>query len=389
MYTKVSCNLFGGKHIQNDLTNVAKLLTSFFHHDGFLDIVPSDVIAGIVLLRIQQQEKVKLQQQLTYQTVGMHPKPTAAAAGEETMSPELGQTGFASQFPRYLKSSQYEDKVLMEQLVRHSVTALSLYTYFMAIIDRPVTAICRMCATRVLHIGSRGNCCKGCCSAEGCCCGAPCFTCCHGSGSALQAYPRRNSNDEEVNPKGEAASGLPTMMSYQQQDIESGSAAGEHSSMSEHSIEIHIGEDTLDSNSNSNNQARSRKTAKKATVSSSPASSSPPQYGTAAPTSSSNSSNLSPISTFPSYREPILPSIGQHSKSKYTPVIHMDDCFSLHETGLTFVTKSRTLYSKYQTTLIYASFRNDMHSKPYAIFYGKSWFGWLLSFCCFIIIIFL
>jgi hypothetical protein len=34
---------------------VAKVLTTFFHHDGFLDVVPSDVVAGIILVRLQQR----------------------------------------------------------------------------------------------------------------------------------------------------------------------------------------------------------------------------------------------------------------------------------------------------------------------------------------------
>lgn len=36
---------------------MAKVLTTFFHHDGFLDVVPSDVAAGIVLLRLQQRQR--------------------------------------------------------------------------------------------------------------------------------------------------------------------------------------------------------------------------------------------------------------------------------------------------------------------------------------------
>jgi hypothetical protein len=35
---------------------VAKVLTTFFHHDGFLDVVPSDILAGFLLVRVQQRK---------------------------------------------------------------------------------------------------------------------------------------------------------------------------------------------------------------------------------------------------------------------------------------------------------------------------------------------
>jgi hypothetical protein len=34
---------------------VAAILSDFFHHEGFLDVVPSDVVAGILLVRFQQR----------------------------------------------------------------------------------------------------------------------------------------------------------------------------------------------------------------------------------------------------------------------------------------------------------------------------------------------
>jgi hypothetical protein len=53
----LSCNLFGGNNIEMDLNTVARVLTNFFHHDGFLDVVPSDVVAGIILVRIEQRAR--------------------------------------------------------------------------------------------------------------------------------------------------------------------------------------------------------------------------------------------------------------------------------------------------------------------------------------------
>lgn len=54
-----SCNLLGSGNINGELQDVAKVLTKFFHHDGFLDVVPSDIIAGIILVRSEQKWRRK------------------------------------------------------------------------------------------------------------------------------------------------------------------------------------------------------------------------------------------------------------------------------------------------------------------------------------------
>jgi len=61
-----SCNTFGGQKIADNesaFEEVAKVLTTFFHHDGFLDVVPSDVVAGIILVRLQQRHNRKKRKQ--------------------------------------------------------------------------------------------------------------------------------------------------------------------------------------------------------------------------------------------------------------------------------------------------------------------------------------
>lgn len=52
-----TCNLFGGSSIQEDLEAVAKIFSNYFHHEGFLDMVPSDLVVGIVLLHGQQRQR--------------------------------------------------------------------------------------------------------------------------------------------------------------------------------------------------------------------------------------------------------------------------------------------------------------------------------------------
>jgi hypothetical protein len=35
------------------------VLTTFFHHDGFLDVVASDVVAGFILVRVEQRAALR------------------------------------------------------------------------------------------------------------------------------------------------------------------------------------------------------------------------------------------------------------------------------------------------------------------------------------------
>ena len=58
------CTLAGGSRLvrsdaQNELMQVAENLTRFFHHSGFLDVTPSDVIAGLLLVRLQQRHDAR------------------------------------------------------------------------------------------------------------------------------------------------------------------------------------------------------------------------------------------------------------------------------------------------------------------------------------------
>eukprot|EP00981_Chlorochromonas_danica_P002538 scaffold487_cov178-Ochromonas_danica.AAC.26 len=44
-------------HPDNRIEDIARIMTRLFHHDGFLDVVPSDVAAGLILVRIIQRSK--------------------------------------------------------------------------------------------------------------------------------------------------------------------------------------------------------------------------------------------------------------------------------------------------------------------------------------------
>jgi hypothetical protein len=69
-----TCNIFGGNNVEEGFQQVARVLTTFFHHDGFLDVVASDIVAGIVLLRVEQRENRLKQGQGSYSIDGQGPR---------------------------------------------------------------------------------------------------------------------------------------------------------------------------------------------------------------------------------------------------------------------------------------------------------------------------
>lgn len=56
--TFLTCGLFGGgSDIGEDIESVANVLTDLFHHEGLLDIVFTDIVAGVILLANSQRFK--------------------------------------------------------------------------------------------------------------------------------------------------------------------------------------------------------------------------------------------------------------------------------------------------------------------------------------------
>ena len=54
----LSCCIFGGSEVVQlgDFSDFALALSDYFHHNGILDVTPSDVVAGLLLVRRKQQE---------------------------------------------------------------------------------------------------------------------------------------------------------------------------------------------------------------------------------------------------------------------------------------------------------------------------------------------
>jgi len=158
-----SCNLFGGSNIGEDLEAVAKVLTNFFHHDGFLDVVPSDVVAGIILVRLQQKAKFR---RLNAARISISESLSPTNINSTVLSNSIQSQGDIevgilencesmgeSGSRRTLEIRSKDDRELMENISWCSVYALAVYSYLMVIYMRPCSGLCSLCHSRFCKIG--------------------------------------------------------------------------------------------------------------------------------------------------------------------------------------------------------------------------------------------
>eukprot|EP01041_Mallomonas_annulata_P007760 gene7760-15877_t len=198
-----TCNLFGGSNVEG-FEAVAKIFTAFFHHDGFLDVVPSDVVAGLVLVRLQQRVASEKMIAMARTTGGQQQGDTEGYGGvhyeklakdattattpynnnnntlhqrrvdntntntnTNTMTMMTMTTvvrgdrhrPLRSQFQRSaglrrLSAMSPADKELMEEIAHYAVFAMASYSLLMLMYVRPCTGMCGACGEGVCGGGT-------------------------------------------------------------------------------------------------------------------------------------------------------------------------------------------------------------------------------------------
>lgn len=148
------CNLFGGNNIEEGFDKVARVLTTFFHHDGFLDVVASDVVAGFVLVRVEQQYRKNKQQVVHTEQPFQQISPLRQAHNNE--SALLNVTDIEVQ--NMMKVSKHFSVELerfsleeLDNLFRCSTFALAIYTHVMFLYMNPCTGWCRLSCRSCFH----------------------------------------------------------------------------------------------------------------------------------------------------------------------------------------------------------------------------------------------
>ena len=190
------CNLLGGNRVvQDDLEGAAITLSNFFHHDGFLDIVPGDVLAGLLLVRWQRcsLEKALKQNPLVsaelgssdstdpskaYSVKSNSAKILLAEAHGTQLNPEsprisrgrfrligndhvegelrMKVAAHAKIERRELEQSSFTDRQLIEDMSDLMPYSLAVYSVFLALLH-PCTFSCRMCISGVSHCGKHSK----------------------------------------------------------------------------------------------------------------------------------------------------------------------------------------------------------------------------------------
>ena len=153
----LSCNLFGGSNIERDLRAVAKILTTFFHHDGFLDVVPSDVLAGIILVRMQQRYRNSMNPMtspgdLEWSERNPSTDVIPRGAGESIDDRDEHKSGYNAlplslhsvSYRRDLLSSSKADRDVIEAAAKYAVYMIALYTHLMVMYTQPCTGTCSL-----------------------------------------------------------------------------------------------------------------------------------------------------------------------------------------------------------------------------------------------------
>lgn len=193
----ISCNLFGSSYTDTDLKAVAKVLTAFFHHTGFLDVVPSDIMAGIILVRIQQRAKrLKISQtngngnatedsdsttvsfreneRGTYSPTALSSPELARSQSEEITddieverkkaNPTLALALHSVSYKRTLDSSCKEDRDAVEAAAKYAVYMIAMYTHLMVLYTQPCTGLCCLCYSKMKILSGQKGSKKGSCS---------------------------------------------------------------------------------------------------------------------------------------------------------------------------------------------------------------------------------
>lgn len=157
------CNILGGGgNVGDELEAVGRAFTTIFHHDGFLDVTPSDVIAGLLLLRMEQREENSTASRRLLRFLSTNANPTLdkvqlnileeGNAQPSQNCPPRPENG-SRRGHRILKIENIEDRDLLQTISRCSVFALSIYTHLFYIFLNPLSGPCSLCGHAIFANG--------------------------------------------------------------------------------------------------------------------------------------------------------------------------------------------------------------------------------------------
>ena len=317
--------MFGGAQLGSDFDSIGSFLTLIFHKEGFLDVVVSDVVAGIVLMRMEQQART-LGGRYPFLLMDTTSRSTSTAAdaavanattdhscerlgllsGDIESRGDIKSTTDTSSIkrsssPKQLVSTNYDDCALIMELTHYCTFAVAIYSHLLAMYMHPVHAPCGLCCAVV----NKTEICTKCfTSAHNCCC-CCCCSCLH-----HHLDPKQDDNHN---------------FSTSTQTLPEASFLYRNSN---HYVPVAVDE----------------------------------EHGQIEWPDRQKISNKQ---VFPD-RHPIAPLSELAASEFQSHRVVGDNCLGINEAGLLYLSKQ-----KVNAELVYASFRNDIVAKPYAVFYGK------------------
>jgi len=140
--TCVTCKIFGRAGEQNDFSQVARVMATVFNTEGHLDLVASDLLAGLVLLRHVQRRR----DQDRRTALGLTPSPGEGAT-------PLPASFYKVADKKILSMNNPSEREVLDEFSYYSKYMLGVYSWPLLVFMDPLCGGCRLCARRL----------RGCC----------------------------------------------------------------------------------------------------------------------------------------------------------------------------------------------------------------------------------
>jgi hypothetical protein len=158
----ITCGCFGGREV-GDFSDISTALADYFDNGGTLDIVPSDILVGLLMrLRVQEQRRLECREELLCKSKSNeHVDETKHEPDNDTIDPELAKLARGSQHRaslvyqmhgsgdnlHYLAEARSillpknaEDKIAIAEGAHFIRFARAMYTYKLDFIETPIKA---------------------------------------------------------------------------------------------------------------------------------------------------------------------------------------------------------------------------------------------------------
>lgn len=155
-----TCRVFGGAGTTGaDFDHLSRVMARIFHTEEFLDVVPSDIAAGIVLLKVVQRERsrdAELSDIAPWRggrsgdvEVGWIVPRTMARRAEEHS--KWGRVGGK----KVVDIEKPDELLLLREGAHFSQYALAIYTWYLYVFDKPWCGACTLCCFGVCGCSRR------------------------------------------------------------------------------------------------------------------------------------------------------------------------------------------------------------------------------------------